>query len=466
MEGPEFDVVVVGAGPNGLAAAAHLTHLGERVLVVEQADSIGGGTRSEELTLPGFVHDVCSAIHPLGIASPFFREIDLDVDWVQPRIPVTHPLDGGRVGFLDREVATTAAGLGEDADRYRQTVGPLVNRADEIVEDFLAPMQLIPKNPGSFLRMASKGSLPATTIVERFETDEARALLAGMAAHAIAPFSSPLTGGVALLFAVTAHAYGWPMVRGGSQNLAEALADTVREGGGAIVTGQHVTHLDELPEAKVYLLDVMPEAAATIAGARVSARFQSRAKGRKPGLGVFKVDWALDEPIPWRDDKSHLAGTVHVGGSYEEVRSAEDAVHSGRHTDRPFLILAQQTQFDPSRAPDGKHTAWAYCHVPAGSDRDMTDAVEDQIERFAPGFRDVVIERHVMGPADMEAHNPNYVGGDISGGGFGLKRVLRFSSTSPYRIADGVYLCSSSTPPGAGVHGMCGYFAAEAALGR
>lgn len=459
-----YDAVVVGAGPNGLAAAAFLTRSGKRVLVVEQAAEIGGGTRTEELTEPGFLHDVCSAIHPLGVASPFFRDIGIDVDWVQPPIPVSHPLGGGRSAGLLRDVDVTSGRFGVDGDRYRRIVGPLVDRADELIEDFVGPMRFIPRNPASFVRLATRGALPASTIINGFETDGARAVLSGLAAHAIAPFSSPLTGGVALLFAVTAHAYGWPMVEGGSQRIAGALAEIVTDGGGVIETGRWVSSLDELPDVPIYLLDVMPEAAAVIAGERVSARYQSRAPARKVGPGVFKLDWALDGPIPWLDELSPEAGTVHVGGRYEDVAAAEDAVHAGRHPEKPFVLLAQQTPFDPSRAPAEKHTAWAYCHVPNGSTVDMTEAIESQVERFAPGFRDLVIGRHAMGAMAMQAHNPNYVGGDIAGGDFGFKKVMQLGTTAPYKIGDGVYLCSSSTPPGAGVHGMCGYYAAVAAL--
>ena len=461
----EYDAVIVGAGPNGLAAAVHLTRSGRRVLVVEQADTIGGGTRTEELTLPGFWHDVCSAIHPLGIASPFFREVGLDVEWVHPEIPVSHPLGDGRPAGLKRDLEESALSFGSDGQRYRRVIGPLVERADEIIDSFLGPLQMVPRNPASFARLATRGALPASTIINRFTTDEARGVLAGMAAHAIAPFGSPLTGGVALLFAVTAHAYGWPMVKGGSRGIAEALAAVIVAGGGAIETGRLVTSIDELPSAEVVLLDVMPESAVEIGGDRVMSRYRRRSSGRKRGPAVFKIDWALDGPIPWTDELSPLAGTVHLGGTYEEVMAAEDEVHAGRHPSRPFVLLAQQSKFDPTRAPEGKHTAWAYSHVPSGSDRDMTEPIEAQVERFAPGFRDLILDRHTMNAAALEAHNPNYVGGDIAGGGFGIKKVFQFGSIGPYKIGDGIYLCSSSTPPGAGVHGMCGYYAAKAAIG-
>jgi phytoene dehydrogenase-like protein len=462
---PQYDAAVVGAGPNGLAAAAYLARKGKRVLVVEQADTIGGGTRTQELTLSGFLHDVCSAIHPLGIASPFFREIGLDVEWIHPEIPVSHPLGKGRSAGLFRDLEQTAAGFGADGDRYRRVIGPLVSRSEELIQDFVGPIQLIPNNPASFVRLATRGALPASTIISGFSTDEARGVLAGMSAHAIAPFGSPLTGGVALLFTVTAHAYGWPMVAGGSQRIADALARIVIDGGGTIETGRFVNSVDELPPNVPILLDVMPEAAAAIAKDRLSARYRSRSAARKLGPGVFKVDWALSGPIPWEDELSPLAGTVHVGGSYEEVAESEDMVHNGQHPERPFVLLAQQSSFDPTRAPDGKHTAWAYCHVPTGSDMDMTEAIESQVERFAPGFRDLIIGRHTMNPTAMEAHNPNYVGGDIGGGGFGMKKVFQLGASAPYKIGDGIYLCSSSTPPGAGVHGMCGYYAAKAAAG-
>lgn len=461
---PEYDAVVVGAGPNGLAAAAYLTRAGSKVLVVEAADRVGGGTRTEQLTAPGFLHDVCSAIHPLGVASPFFQELDLDIEWVHSEFPVSHPLGDGRSAVVQRSVETTAKSFGTDSNRYRKVIGPLVDRAAEVVEDFVGPMRLVPRNPGSFARLATRGALPATTIINGFETDEARAVLSGMAAHAIAPFGSPLTGGVTLLFAVTAHAYGWPMVKGGSQRLADALARVIVDGGGAVETGRLVDSLNDFDPETPVLLDVMPESAVRISGSRLSSRYARKAAGRRVGPAVFKVDWALDGPIPWGDELSPQAATVHVGGRYEDVLAAEDAVHQGRHPDRPFVLLAQQTPFDPSRAPEGKHTAWAYCHVPSGSDRDMTNAIEAQIERFAPGFKDLILQRHTMNASALEAHNPNYVRGDIAGGGFGVKKVFQLGASNPYHIGDRVFLCSSATPPGAGVHGMCGYYAAKAAL--
>ncbi len=461
---PEYDAVVVGAGPNGLAAAAELTRAGRRVLVVELADTIGGGTRTEELTLPGFHHDVCSAIHPLGVASPFFRDLGLDVEWVQPPIPMSHPLGGERAGVVLRDVEETAERFGPDRDRYMRIMGPLVGAADAVIEDFLGPMQVIPRHPTSFIRLATRGALPAAVIARGFTSAEARGVLAGLAAHAIAPFGSPLTGGVALLFAMAAHAYGWPLVRGGSQQVAEALGRVVLAGGGSVETGRLVGSLDDLPPAKTVILDVMPRAAIRIGGDRVDPRQRRGLSARRIGPAVFKIDFALAGPVPWSDENSRQAGTVHVGGTWEEVAEAEDQVHSGRHPERPFVLAAQQSLFDHSRAPAGRETLWAYCHVPNGSDVDMTDAIESQIERFAPGFRDLILDRHTMSAIEFEAHNPNYIGGDIAGGGFGMQKVFQLGAVGPYRLGEGLFLCSSATPPGAGVHGMCGYYAARAAL--
>ena len=461
---PRYDVIVVGAGPNGLAAAAHLTRAGKRVLVVEGADEIGGGTRTKELTLPGFLHDVCSAIHPLGAGSPVFRNLGADIDWIHPEVPVAHPLGNGRSAGLVRDLDESARGFGPDEARYRRLMAPLVANADEIVEDFLRPVRMLPHHPGSFMRFASRAILPASRVIGRFETDEARAVFAGMAAHAIAPLNSLFTGGVALMFAATVHAFGWPMAKGGSQQISAALARVIIDGGGSIETGHMVDTLDEFDNASLFLLDVMPNAAIELAGDRLASGVERRLARRRYGPGSFKVDWALSDPIPWMDELSRRAGTVHVGGRFEEVMAAEQQVSAGTHPRQPFVLVAQQTLSDPTRAPEGKHTAWGYCHVPGGSTRDMTDAIESQIERFAPGFRDVILGRNTMNTADLENHNPNYVGGDIAGGAFGVKKLLQFGSRRPYRIGDKVFMCSSATPPGGGVHGLCGHYAAEAAL--
>lgn len=459
----EYDAVVVGSGPNGLAAAVELTRSGKKVLVLEARDTIGGGTRTEELTLPGFLHDVCSAIHPLGVGSPFFREIGLD-EWIQPDLPVTHPLGGSKVGVLHRGMEDTVSSLGTDGPRYRRALGGFVEHADDLVAQVLGPLTSIPRHPIRFSRFGGVGLLPASVVVNRFRTDEARALIAGLAAHAITPFGSPLTGAVVEMFAVAAHAYGWPLVRGGSQRVAESLALMVTDGGGSIETGVRVESLDSLPPAPIILLDTMPDAALRIGADRIEAGVRRRFGRWKGGAGVFKVDWALDGPIPWTDPLSGRAGTVHVGGSYEEIAASEAEVHGGRQQESPFVIVAQQSLFDRSRVPGTGETAWGYCHVPSGAPWDMTDAIEAQIERFAPGFRDRILGRHVMGPAAYERHNANYVGGDIAGGAFAIRRWVQFGGVRPYRLGDGLYLCSSATPPGAGVHGMCGYHAARAAL--
>jgi phytoene dehydrogenase-like protein len=458
-----FDAVVVGAGPNGLAAALELSRAGRRVLVVEAAAVIGGGTRTEELTLPGFRHDVCAAIHPLGAASPFFRSAGIG-DWIHPEIPLSHPLDGGGAGVLFAGLERTIDALGVDGARYRRLVGPLVPSADQLVEAVLGPLTVPPSHPVTLARFGLPGLAPAATMARGLRTDEGRALLAGIAAHAIAPFSTPLTGAVAVLFSVVAHAYGWPLQRGGSQGIATQMADEILARGGILETDRTVGSLDEIPDAPIILLDVMPDAARRIGSARLGVRAPRRMSRWRTGPGVFKVDWALDRPVPWIDEWSPKAGTVHVGGRYEEVAAAEGAVHEGRHPDRPFVIVTQQSLFDDTRAPAGRHTLWGYCHVPSGSTEDMTERIEAQIERFAPGFSNSILARHTMGPADYANHNPNYVDGDIAGGAFRVRTALQFGASRPYRIGKGLYLCSSATAPGAGVHGMCGYHAARAAM--
>jgi phytoene dehydrogenase-like protein len=459
----DFDATVVGAGPNGLAGAVELARAGRKVLLVEASEAIGGGARTEELTLPGFRHDVCSAIHPSGIASPFFSEIGLEIDWIQPPIPFTHPLGGGRVVAMHRSVTDTAAQLGDDEARYVGLIQPLVDHLEELVEDVLSPMTLNPKHKLAFARVAALGGLPASVLAGRFDTSEARGLIAGLAAHAIAPFNAPATSGVGLMLGVIGHVMGWPLTRGGSHVITDALADMFTGLGGVIETGRLVESVDDMP-GKVFLLDVMPPAAERIGGRRIAPAQARRLTRWKPGPGVFKVDWALDGPIPWADELSPQAATVHVGGAFEEVEAAERAVFRGEHPGSPFILLAQQSLFDDSRAPEGKHTAWGYCHVPNGSTVDMTEAIEAQIERFAPGFKERVIGRHTRNSAQYQAHNPNLVGGDIGGGGFGIKKILQMGAKRPYTLGGGVYLCSSAAPPGAGVHGMCGYHAARAAL--
>lgn len=459
----DFEATVVGSGPNGLAAAIELARGGLRVLVIEAAEEIGGGTRTEELTLPGFKHDVCSAIHPSGIASPFFNQIGLDVEWVQPPIPFSHPLGDGRVAAFHRSVEETASQFGDDAATYRRLMGPLVESIDDLIDDTLSPITPLPDHAGTFARVSAIGALPASVLVGRFDSPEARGLLGGLSAHSIAPFNRPATSAVAVMLGAIGHAYGWPLAKGGSRAIADALAGQIESMGSKIETGRYVTSLGETP-GSLALLDVMPPEALRLAGDRLFTLSRGRMRRWAPGPGVFKVDWALDGPIPWADPLSDKAGTVHVGGSFEEVEQAEKAVFAGEHPEHPFVLVAQQSLFDETRAPQGKHTAWGYCHVPNGSQVDMTRAIENQIERFAPGFRDLVLERTTRNAVEHEAYNPNLVGGDIGGGGFGLRKILQIGNERPYRIGDGVYLCSSATPPGAGVHGMCGYYAARAAL--
>jgi phytoene dehydrogenase-like protein len=470
------DAVVVGSGPNGLAAAVALAEAGLSVAVLEAADAVGGGTRSEELTLPGFVHDVCSAIHPLGAASPFFAGLPLadhGLAWCHPEAPAAHPLPDGSAAVLERSLDDTADGLGaNDARAWRRLIGPLVEGWDDLADAVLAPLVRPPRHPVLLARFGLRAALPATLLARRvFDGEAARGLFAGLAAHAILDLHAPLTSSFGLTFAATAHAVGWPAARGGSQRIADALVSYLRSMGGQVVTGQRVASLADLPPARAVLFDLTPRQILAIAGDRMPAGYRRRLTRYRYGPGSFKLDYALDGPVPWRAAGCARAAAVHLGGTLAEVAAAERDVARGRHPDRPYVLCAQPSLFDTGRAPAGKHTFWAYCHVPHGSTVDMTSAVEDQIERFAPGFRDRVLARHVMFPADLERHNANEVGGDVAGGSHGgLQLVGRpVLSPHPYTLPiEGMdaYLCSSSTPPGAGVHGMCGWWAAQTALRR
>ncbi|MDQ1475085.1 MAG: hypothetical protein QOE62_314 [Actinomycetota bacterium] len=468
----EFDAVVVGAGPNGLVAAATLGIAGWRVLVVEAGSEVGGGTRSEPLTLPGFVHDVCSAIHPLGAASPAMRSLPLaehGLEWIHPDIPLAHPLDGGRVARLERDVDTTAEGLGADGRAYRRLVRPFVESGTTLIDGLMSPLDLPPRHPLILARYGAVGILPATFVARRFHTDEAAALFSGLAAHSILSLRSPVTTGFGLFLGVLAHSVGWPMAKGGSAAIADALAAVVRANGGTIVCDHRVTSLRDLPPARATLLDLTPRQVLAIDDGRLPARYRRTLDRFRYGPGVFKIDWALDGPVPWTNPAAARAATVHLGGTAAAIAASEGDVQRGRIPDRPFTLFVQPSSFDPSRAPAGKHTGWAYCHVPHGSTVDMTDAIERQVERFAPGFRDQVLARHTMGPAQMEAHNANYVGGDINGGKSDLRQFFarpRLSLHPWATPARGLYLCSSSTPPGGGVHGMCGWNAATLVLRR
>ncbi len=466
------DAVVVGSGPNGLAAAIVLARAGRAVTVLEGAEVLGGGCRSEELTLPGFVHDTCSTVQALALVSPFLRDLPLadhGLELVHPDVPLAHPLDDGTAVLLHRSVAETAAGLGDDERAYRRLFDPLARHADELTGEILGPLR-VPRHPvvlGRFGPVALRSTWGLAR--SRFEGERARAVLAGCSAHSMMSLRTPSTAAVGLVLMLSAHHAGWPVARGGSQRLADALAAHLRSLGGVIETGRYVESLAELDGYGHALLDVTPRQLLRLAGDRLPRRYARRLGRYRYGPGVFKLDWALDGPIPWTAPEVARAGTVHLGGTLEEVASSEDAASHGRHHDRPFVLLVQASGFDPTRAPAGKHTAWAYCHVPSGSTRDMTAAIEAQVERFAPGFRDLVIGRSAMGPAEMEAHNPNYVGGDINGGIQDLRQLFTrpVARLDPYSTPlDDVTLCSSATPPGGGVHGMCGYWAAQSVLRR
>ena len=465
------DAIVIGSGPNGLGAAITLAGAGRSVTVFEAQDTVGGGARSEKLTLPGFVHDVCSAVHPLAVSSPLFRSLPLErhgLAWVHPQLPLAHPLDGGTAAILHRSLDATAAALGPDEAAYRRLMSPLVRDWDKLVPQLLGPLLRVPRHPLAMARFGLRAARSARGLAERtFRDEPARALFAGLAAHSMLPLEQPLTASIGLFLGAAGHAVGWPFARGGSQAIADALADHLRSLGGEIVTGRSVDSLDDLPPADVFMLDVTPRQATRIAGSRLPDRYVRRLDRYRYGPGAFKVDFALDAPIPWTAEACGRAGTVHVGGTLAEIAGAERAVAEGGHPDQPFVLVAQQSLFDPTRAPEGKHTAWAYCHVPNGSTVDMTDRIEAQIERFAPGFRERVLARRVTSPASFEQHNANYVGGDIAGGAHDGLQLLFGPALRPVPYstpARGVYICSSSTPPGAGVHGMCGYFAARAAL--
>ena len=445
---------MIGSGPNGLAGAIELARAGLEVEVHEAEPEIGGGLRSSELTLPGFVHDVCSSIHPLGVGSPFFRELDLDVDWIHPEAPAAHPFDDGTALVLERDLSTTAAQLGRDAEAYRSLVGPLV----EGWPYPYSPRGLL-EIRGSF-RPALAAARPLAE--KLFKETSTRSWFAGFAAHSMLPLERRPSAGFALALLTLGHAVGWPFPRGGSQRLADALAAKLRGLRGQL----HVSSpVDELPAADIVLADVSPRELVRIAP--LPEHYAARLRAYRHGPGAFKVDWALGGPIPWRAEECARAGTVHLGGSFEEIAASEWGAWSGRPAGKPFVLLAQTSLFDQSRAPEGKQTAWAYCHVPNGSAEDMTERIEAQIERFAPGFRDLVLARHSLGPAGLEAHNRNLVGGDLNGGAMDLGQLFFRPARRlvPYRTPlRGVYLCSASTPPGGGVHGMCGYSAARVAL--
>ncbi len=463
------DAIVIGAGPNGLAAAIVLARAGRKVVVYEAQEVPGGGCRSDALTLPGFVHDVCSAVHPMAVASPLLRTLPLaqhGLEWIEPPSMFAHPFDGEMpASVVERSLPTTAATFGLDEGPYIRLIGSVVT-AWPLIEDLVLAPPRRPRHPLAVTRFGLSAMQSAQRLAMRhFHGERARAMFAGIAAHAMLPLDRLLTGGVALVLGALAHHIGWPFPRGGAQRLADAMASYLRSLGSEIVTGAPVNDIDDLPSAKAILCDLSPRPFLRIAGRVLPDRYRHQLERYRYGMGTYKVDWALDAPIPWRDPAVGRAGTVHLGGTFHEIVASERDAWSGKVCERPFVLLAQPSLFDPTRAPEGKHTVWSYCHVPNGSTADMLPRIEAQIERFAPGFRDRVLARHVTTPADFERRNPNLAGGDIGMGVMDLGQTIARPTLSWHRTPRrGLYLCSASTPPGVGVHGMCGYFAAQCAL--
>jgi phytoene dehydrogenase-like protein len=465
----DFDAIIVGSGPNGLAAAILMQQNGLSVLLLEAKSEIGGGLRTAELTLPGFKHDICSAIHPLAAASPYFKTLPLanfSLSYLYPEIEAAHPLEHANAAVLCRSIDETALHLGADENTYRKLMRSVTKNWPLIDADVLGPLHF-PKHPLALASFGLNAIKPATLLTNKFKTKQGKALLAGMAAHAMQPLTNMATSAIALVLMAAGHLQGWPVPKGGSNNIANALAAYFVSLGGKIETDTYVKSLDELPSTRAILFDITPKQLLQIAGHKFSSIYKWQLERYRYGMGVYKIDWALDEAIPFSSEACKKAGTVHIGNTLNEIRDAEQQTWSGKHPDKPFVLLAQQSLFDETRAPKGKHTAWAYCHVPGGSTRNMTDAIEKQIERYAPGFRDIILAKHTMDTVQMEEYNPNYIGGDINGGVIDLGQLftrpaLRYS---PYKTSEkGMYICSSSTPPGGGVHGMCGYYAAKKAL--
>ena len=465
----EFDAIIVGSGPNGLSAAITLQQAGLSVLILEAKDSTGGGLRSAELTLPGFLHDICSAIHPLAAGSPFFNSLPLEqhgLEFVYPEVAAAHPFDDGTSAALYGSVDDTSQTLGIDKETYRNLLNPLVKNWSGMVKDLLGPLHW-PKHPLDMAAFGLNALRSASSLVRKFKTKEARGLWAGMAAHSLQPLSNLGTSAFGLVLMATGHLKGYPVPKGGSKVIANALVSYFLSIGGKIETGMPVRSMKDIPASTVVLFDLTPKQILEIAGERFSSIYSWQLRRYRYGMGVFKIDWALDGPIPFTAPQCRKAGTVHLGNTFEEIARVEEMTNSGEIPEKPFVLLAQQSLFDPLRAPVGKHTAWAYCHVPNGSEKDMTNAIENQVERFAPGFKDLILAKHSMNTREIEAYNPNYIGGDINGGVIDIgqlftRPVLR---SSPYRTsARGIYICSSSTPPGGGVHGMCGYNAAKQVL--
>lgn len=469
---PSADVIVIGSGPNGLAAAIVMAQAGCSVVVVEAAATIGGGARSAELTFPGFIHDICSAVHPLAAGSPFFSSLPLErygLDWVHPPVPLAHPLDDGTAVLLERALEDTVRTLMDphDAQSYSKLIAPLLSRWKSLSRDVLAPLG-IPDDPLTLARFGWKAIRSAKALAQsHFRGERASALFAGLAAHSMLPLDRRPTAAFGLLLALAGHAVGWPLARGGSQKISDALAAHLRSLGAEIITGVRIDSLDQLPSARAIMAELTPRQLVKIAGHHLPAAYRRKLESFRYGPGAFKIDWALERPIPWKSEDCLRAGTVHLGGMLEEICASERTVWQGSVSEKPFVLLSQPTLFDPSRAPAGQHTAWAYCHVPNGYSQDVSDRIENQIERFAPGFGKCVLKKSVMGPRQFEEHNPNLVGGDINGGVADLRQMFLRPTLRMYGTPrEGLYLCSASTPPGGGVHGMCGYGAARMALAQ
>jgi phytoene dehydrogenase-like protein len=469
LEKRDYDAVVVGSGPNGLAAAILLKQNGLSVLVVEGKGTIGGGMRSAELTLPGFTHDVCSAIHPLAAGSPFFQKLplaDYGLEYIYPEIAAAHPFDSGKAAVLKQSIEETALSLGADVEAYKKLIEPVAKNWASIAPDVLGPLHY-PKHPMAMAGFGLTALRSAVAVAGRFITEEAKGFFAGMAAHAMQPLTKPTTAAIALVLMTCGHQSGWPLPKGGTQKIADALSSYFISLGGKVETNTYITSLKQLPSAHAVLFDITPRQLLQIAGHQFSRIYKWQLERYRYGMGVFKVDWALDGPIPFEAEECRRAGTVHIGNTLGEIAASEQLIWKGGVPDKPFVLLTQQSLFDPSRAPQGKHTGWAYCHVAPGSTVDMTDAIEKQVERFAPGFRERILATHTMNPAQMHEYNPNYIGGDINGGVLDLGQLFTRPALrwSPYKTsAKGLYICSSSTPPGGGVHGMCGYYAGKRAL--